>query len=191
MTGWYSGASDFNPGAGISGTTTIAGYYELYAAFYDDNGNYIYSMSIGSPGTDYGYGLAIDSTSGFYLAGQFIDSMDCDPGTGTAYIHSPTSTDYNLYIAKYSQPLINSILFHEKSEQLSLYPSPTDGILFVQTKSIGAIQSVSITNMNGQVLLQKNKTRENSINVSELSAGIYFVTVVTDGERVVGRFVKN
>ncbi len=70
-------------------------------------------------------------------------------------------------------------------EILSLFPNPAHDILRVKGAS-----SVSMTvfSLSGQQLLSSDS---NSLDVSPLPNGIYLVRVVTEGETLVNKFVKN
>ena len=70
----------------------------------------------------------------------------------------------------------------EKSaeNQFDVYPNPTNGVLFVETRLIASLpdQTYHITNLIGQTLLTGQITAENQqINVSSLPQGMYFITV--------------
>jgi hypothetical protein len=64
--------------------------------------------------------------------------------------------------------------------QFDVYPNPTNGVLFVETRLIASLpdQTYHITNLMGQTLLTGQITAENQqINVSSLPRGMYFITV--------------
>ncbi len=62
--------------------------------------------------------------------------------------------------------------------ELSVYPIPAVDKISVKMNTV--INLISIVNINGQVLLQsKINNNEGTINISELSNGIYFLRVVT------------
>ena len=63
---------------------------------------------------------------------------------------------------------------------LAVYPNPTNGVLFVETRHGTSLpdQTYRITNLMGQTLLTGQITAENQqINVSSLPQGMYFITV--------------
>ena len=71
------------------------------------------------------------------------------------------------------------------SGTFTVYPNPTDGILFVQTLRATSLpdQTYRITNLLGQTLLQGLISAENQqINIATLPAGMYFICV--DGQTV-------
>ena len=61
----------------------------------------------------------------------------------------------------------------------ALYPNPTNGVLFVETRFIASLpdQTYRITNLMGQTLLSGTITAEKQqIDISELHSGMYFIT---------------
>lgn len=71
------------------------------------------------------------------------------------------------------------------SLEVRIYPNPTLGVITVDTKE--AIQSLSLTNIAGQVLITEQANR---LDLSNLPSGIYNLTVQTKGGRNVKRIVK-
>ena len=67
------------------------------------------------------------------------------------------------------------------SASFSLYPNPANGILFVETfqeTSLPNLTDYRITNLMGQTLLQGNITAgTQQINIENLPAGMYFITI--------------
>ena len=64
--------------------------------------------------------------------------------------------------------------------QFDVYPNPTNGVLFVETRLIASLpdQTYHITNLMGQTLLTGQITAENQqINVSSLPQGMYFISI--------------
>ncbi len=85
------------------------------------------------------------------------------------------------------------------NNQLSIYPNPTNGIITItSTKNSNEIK---VTNLLGQVVFASPHTNTNSnltgdlgvtrktIDLSNLQAGIYFVTVISDNETTTGKIV--
>jgi hypothetical protein len=66
------------------------------------------------------------------------------------------------------------------SGTFTVYPNPTDGILFVQTLRATSLpnQTYRITNLMGQTLLTGNISAETQqIDITNLPAGMYFISV--------------
>lgn len=63
---------------------------------------------------------------------------------------------------------------------VNIYPNPADRVLFIQSPLTERINSVTLTNRTGQtvtVALKKESAQRQTLNISSLSEGIYFVTV--------------
>lgn len=108
ITGGFTGLVDFDPTASTSGT------FELYAgansstnafvAKYDNNGNPLNAISIGSSSYDNGLDLAIDEANNIYITGNFVGTVNFNP-TGTAIITSAPAANNNAFFAKYTNTL--------------------------------------------------------------------------------------
>ena len=70
-----------------------------------------------------------------------------------------------------------------------LSPVPSKGVLNINTKKDITISSISIINTLGQVMLV-NSNPNNTIDVSNLTAGTYFIYIITDKGTGSGRFIK-
>jgi hypothetical protein len=78
----------------------------------------------------------------------------------------------------------------DKFEQagFKMYPNPVNNILNV---TYNGDLKVSITHISGQQIISpRSISKQGSIDVSSLSAGIYFLKAVANGESIVKKFVK-
>lgn len=98
LVGYFSGAVDFDPGAGTA-TLTSTGLYDIFIAKYDANGNYLFAKSMGSTSNDYCNKLVLDASGNFYIAGYFRNTVDFDPGAGTVNLTSAGAEE--IFFAKY------------------------------------------------------------------------------------------
>jgi hypothetical protein len=75
------------------------------------------------------------------------------------------------------------------SGALTVYPNPTNGILFVETRFIASHPTVyRITNLMGQTVLSGSITAETQqIDVSALPKGMYFITFAGETRKFVVR----
>ena len=83
-------------------------------------------------------------------------------------------------------------LYDVANTHFDITPNPTTGDISV-TNTEGAIQTLKITNLTGQTLLQKIvNDKQAEIDVSTLAKGLYLLSVeTTDGRRGVQKFVRN
>ncbi len=84
---------------------------------------------------------------------------------------------------------IDSDLFiFENENSFSIYPNPTSDYLFIDNIS-NIISEYTITNINGQVV--KFEKYQNKIDVSNLTNGIYFISVNDKNTKSTLKFIKN
>lgn len=72
----------------------------------------------------------------------------------------------------------------------SFFPNPTNNVLNI--KSENAIEQLSITDMSGRTIktINRKNTKQTSIDVADLTSGIYFIQVVSNGVPQVQKFIK-
>lgn len=71
---------------------------------------------------------------------------------------------------------------------LGIYPNPVDDKLYLNTTE--NVKEVSIYNILGVIVYQDNDFSDSSIDVNNLSEGVYIIRVTTDNGRVTKRFIK-
>ncbi len=86
--------------------------------------------------------------------------------------------------AAYSEECILGL---EDNTQISftIYPNPTQDILFIETQQ--PIESIKTYNLQGQ---QIKEGTSNSLDVSQLTHGLYFVQIVIDEQSLTKKFIK-
>lgn len=102
ITGYFTGTTDFDPGTGTS-IITNEGDQEIFLAKYDPFGNYVYVKAAGGTGGGgYGNSIAVDGPGNVYVTGAFLNTVDFDPGTGSASSIITAPNFYDIYIARYN-----------------------------------------------------------------------------------------
>lgn len=75
-------------------------------------------------------------------------------------------------------------------EKINVYPNPTSGILNISNLDLIQVKNITIYNQLGQILLE-NKNSINQIDVSNLSEGLYILTIeTTDNKKYSESFIK-
>jgi hypothetical protein len=75
---------------------------------------------------------------------------------------------------------------------ISLYPNPASSILNIENNSTLAIEAITIYGINGSVLREINNNQSfETISVSNLASGIYFVKIKCNDAVVTKKFIKN
>ena len=70
------------------------------------------------------------------------------------------------------------------ASDFSFFPNPTNGELVLSLANNIEIKSVQITSLNGTLVKEINLASSNTINLTDLRAGVYFVTLLlTDGRK--------
>jgi PKD repeat protein len=98
VTGRFSGAADFDPGAGTFNLTS-AGGEDVFVAKYSTAGQLQWAFGIGETGTDLGHGIGLDGNGHIYVSGRFTGTVDFNP-QGTFNLTSAGGLDN--FVAKYT-----------------------------------------------------------------------------------------
>jgi hypothetical protein len=69
------------------------------------------------------------------------------------------------------------------SNQFTIYPNPPSNLLYISSKN--NIESLEISDLNGKQLIKKAGV--NSVDISELSKGIYFIKL---NDKETFKFIK-
>ena len=81
-----------------------------------------------------------------------------------------------------------------ESNEFNIYPNPASDKLYIETLTQTQTLTIEIYDIYGRVQNHRSSETQklrNSIDVSELNSGVYFVKVKTENGEVVERFVKN
>lgn len=93
-TGFFIGASDFDPSPTGTYTLTSAGNSDIFVSMLNASGNFVWAAKLGGSGHDYGYSIAVDGNSNVYTTGWFNGTSDFDPSpTGTYPLTSTGGSD--------------------------------------------------------------------------------------------------
>lgn len=99
--------------------------------------------------------------------------------------------DYFLEISFFREPIkINSTLATaELSKNLSIYPNPTTDLLFVRAIN-EKVESISIFDMSGKVILTDSGNSRTRINVHAFPSGAYVILIKTPTGNKTFKFIK-
>ena len=73
--------------------------------------------------------------------------------------------------------IISSAL-NELNEEISIYPNPSNGKLFISTSEV--IKSIKVTNIIGKEIYSNNNFNDNSIDLINFNNGVYFINLSTE-----------
>lgn len=100
-TGQFYGSTDFDPGPSIT-TLSTNGNFDIFFCKLDSLGNFVWAKSIGSSEPDHGQTIRIDKSNNVFLAGNFNETADFDPGVGIHNL-STLSPYIGSFIAKFDK----------------------------------------------------------------------------------------
>jgi hypothetical protein len=93
VAGFFEGTIDINPEPAVVNIATVD-YVDAFIVRLDaTDGGFIWGKSIGGTGFQAIYGVGVNSLGSIWLAGNFSNTIDCDPGPGTASLTSGGSQD--------------------------------------------------------------------------------------------------
>ena len=91
-TGAFDGTVDFDPGTGVKNLSAM-GESDIFIQKLDISGNFIWAKSFGGSDFDQAYSIAIDAESNVYSIGDFVSTVDFDPGVGVANLSAVKDGD--------------------------------------------------------------------------------------------------
>ncbi len=100
IIGSYAGTADFDPGVGIY-TTTAVGLEDIFISKFDDQGNFIWTKTMGGLNNDIGNSISVDASDNVYSTGEFNGLVDFDPNGGISNLNSFGGQD--IFVHKLSQ----------------------------------------------------------------------------------------
>lgn len=79
------------------------------------------------------------------------------------------------------------------ANRFSVYPNPSNGLVTVNNTLNALISNVQITDLNGRIVKTDNfaSSTEIQVNISDLSAGVYMMSINSDQGSVTKKIVKN
>jgi len=100
---------------------------------------------------------------------------------GFAYVDNIVMTDLSLGVAE------------QNASKFSVYPNPSNGLVTISNDLNTALNSVSLTDINGRTVktVALNGDSSAQVNISDLSAGVYMITINSDQGSVTKKIVKN
>ena len=167
------------------------------------------------PGTD--LPINVNNINHLTNSGFYVDNETPTPGTYTQYdghtvaitlrkkVVPDTTYILKIGIADASDPIYDSGVFIKAhsfcsgefigiekiaEDDLIIYPVPADNLLQIKSSSGQNIESLSITDQLGRIVLNQSIQSTNSIiDVHQLTPGIYLVTITTSKGSIVKKII--
>jgi hypothetical protein len=188
------------PGEEDEETTTLAAPTNLRATIRQD-----------VPGFKYKYEItmawdAVEGAKGYEVYVNTADTTGFQMGytNGTAYVAGTNKeSTFEFYVIAFddsivsvaSEPCTVTVVddaIEEMNASFNIYPNPVNDKIYIETES--EIEEVVVYDVYGRVQNLSNSATQqlsNSIDVTDLNSGVYFVKVVTENGEAVKRIIKN
>ena len=178
-------------------------YPQIFVLKYSSSGEEVWGKSLGGIHSEEGAAVYAFGDDQFYLAGNFESS----PFAIGDFNLNNTSTLDSIYVhlrpARYGRKPMAFVSLYDiensiqnsnnNSPQFNLWPNPANDLLWINCTSASSNTSVQITNADGRLVQQsnfKNASKEMLLDVSKISSGIYFITVLSEAGSTTEKFVK-
>lgn len=124
-----------------------------------------------------------------------VEIFGAEPGTYTIQVsHKGTlvndTQDYTLIATAANGLTLNNADFVEDNN-FFVYPLPAKDFISFSNPNNFDVRNVAITDVTGKLVVSNPAISSNSIDISTLQTGVYFITFTTDGFSTVKKFVKN
>ena len=148
---------------------------------------------------------AVEGAKGYdvFVNTEKVQDFQMGYTNGTAYVMgSNQETTFEFYVVAFndeteSEPseictvVVKADAIEEMNASFNIYPNPVNDKLYIEAET--EIEEVVIYDIYGRVQNLKNSETQklrNSIDVTNLNSGVYFVKVVTEKGEAVQRFIK-
>ena len=98
LTGYFESEVDFDPGIGVVNKTAWS--TDTYLAKYTNYGDLIWVKTWGGPGVDKGLAVAVDQYNYIVVTGNFMGTVDFDPGPGL--VQKTTVGNEDIFVSKFN-----------------------------------------------------------------------------------------
>lgn len=166
----------------ISGDKTEdrIGMFDNWIVNIDSEGTVNWDKTLGGDDTEFGNDILLLGGTTFYVACTSFSGISGDKTL-------PTFGGGDFWLVKLE--LVLGIVDQATTLNLSLYPNPTKDILTIQNQNDLVIESVSLYDTLGRKVMDGINATE-SIDVSNLTTGIYFIHIATDSGIVTKKVIK-
>lgn len=93
-------------------------------------------------------------------------------------------------IASGTQMNLDAEDFVANASALNIFPNPATNTLNFDTNNWNEISTISIIDITGKVINVKYNLNQNSIDVSDLQTGVYFVKFTSEDKTITKKFIK-
>lgn len=192
LTGVFQGTSDFDPAASMVNLSSSApSVYDTFICTYDSLGNFIFGGNIGSDSNlgVFSIGITTGYSSEAYITGQFSGTADLDPSINSSSL-TIAGSSINTFIIKLANSTVGVADRVNENDKLILHPNPAKNYTKIESATIDS--EIIIRNIFGseQKIISSNLNGTVEVDISELTGGVYFLTINQKGKSKTFKLIK-
>ncbi|HEX8517637.1 MAG TPA: SBBP repeat-containing protein [Bacteroidia bacterium] len=168
---------------------------DLLIRQYDPLGMLVWEQGFPGTGNSIGNSIAVDQTGKIYITGYYSNSTDFDPQPATYNLSSAGNAD--LFILKLNTIGVSLAEYSDNSSITNfIYPNPSNGSFILQSDlKFNTQLQIEILDLTGKLIKPVNSSaigfNSLSINVSEISCGLYLLKVSDDNYTGIFKIIIN
>jgi endonuclease I len=205
-----NGAGSWSTGLALSGTLTTGSKFVIVNSSISSTCYSTSAANISTSGTELMFNG--NDAVGLFKNGVLIDIIGTFSG-GTANfaidvtlrrkstVTSPSTTfnfssQWDSYTTDTCNNLASKIAIPSDeeivdSDEIIVYPNPSDGNFYIGFDNLDTTYSIEIISFAGQKVFEKQNTTDSTISVSHLAKGIYVVQIITDSKTIIKKIIIN
>lgn len=170
------------------------GDMDIYMAAYDKmTGEYIHAQTFGGAGTEFARHAHFNPDGNVVVTGSFSSSLNIHPQDGP--IASAGLSDIFFAEFSFQTNVSDGIKPKLSNDEITLFPVPANDFIDIRfsTAPVKPVQ-VKIMNIVGTTVAEFNfedYSLNRRIDITSFNSGVYILELITDGNRVSKRFIKN
>lgn len=197
INGVFFGNYDFDPSNGVTNlsstyNTSTQNYRgNVFVAKFNSAGDFVTANKFDGNHAAIVTSAVLANNQDLLFTGAFIGTADFDFTSNVQNLTSSSSTYEDRFFARYSVGTLDLVENTLERNSFVVYPNPTANNLNIYHPSLSNFD-VTITDISGKVLLQKNNTNETLVNVADYPQGLYFITLTNrqDHSTTTLKFIK-
>ncbi len=166
-------------------TLVQTGMSNIFVAKYDSGGNAIWGKSVRGLSANDAYSVALDHSENVYITGGFNSNIEV---FDSIILTNYCTGNRDVFLAKLGRNTITGNNELNDPFPISLFPNPATTDLSITLPQKSQIQ---ILNIQGQLIRTISKAeKETTIDIRDLSSGVYIIKAITEDGMAVKKFVK-
>jgi len=151
-------------------------YTDIFIASLNFEGDLQWALQAGADSSEIGYAAATNTYGDLLVTGLFNETALFGNTELTTFGHQ------DIFISKLSKVTDVERIY---SNDISVYPNPTDDILIFNFQNVNIYYKIELRNLYGQLVkvVEKIQSSYYALNVVDFKAGVYFY-VIRDGSKV-------